>query len=429
MTVPVLPSLVFLAVVALVSGGIHWYLWKRLIRDTMAPGRWRRVGTGALVVLWVLLIAAAALTRRLPPDVGRFVAWPGYLWLAVVFYLLLILVVLELPRWLLLRRIRSRSMASEPAAVPVPVSTGGPGTIGGFEPTEPERPVAEPEKPGPDAGEASRRLFLARSTAAVAGLAAAGIVGFGMRSALGTPRVERVTVPLRRLDPGAAGMRIAVVSDLHLSPLLGRAHTERVVRVINDLEPDLVAVVGDLVDGSVENLGPAAAPLQDLASRHGSFFVTGNHDYFSGAEPWLRELERLGVHPLRNERTEIRHGSGVIDLAGVNDLVGRSVNDGPDFDLALGGRPDDRPVVLLAHQPVQVAEAVRHGVDLQLSGHTHGGQMVPFNLAVPLQQPVVAGLGRIDDTWLYVTRGVGFWGPPVRVGAPPDVTLVELAAG
>jgi predicted MPP superfamily phosphohydrolase len=193
--------------------------------------------------------------------------------------------------------------------------------------------------------------------------------------------------------------------------------------MINEQEADLVAIVGDLVDGTVAEMGEAAAPLRDLVSRHGSFFVTGNHEYFSGHEQWMSEIEKLGVNPLRNEGLTV---AGGLELAGVNDVTGKSYGDAPDFERALAGRDKNNPLVLLAHQPVQVADASSHGVDLQLSGHTHGGQMVPFNFVVPVQQPSVAGLSKVDDTWLYVSRGAGFWGPPVRVGAPPDITMIEL---
>jgi predicted MPP superfamily phosphohydrolase len=197
--------------------------------------------------------------------------------------------------------------------------------------------------------------------------------------------------------------------------------------MINEQQPDLVAIVGDLVDGTVDKLGEAAAPLRDLVSKHGSFFVTGNHEYYSGFEPWLAELERLGVNPLRNERVAIQRGTAAFDLAGVNDVTGSSFNDGPDFARTLDGRDTTRPVVLMAHQPIQVTDAAKHGVDLQLSGHTHGGQMFPFHAIVPMQQPVVAGLEKIDGTWVYVTRGAGFWGPPVRVGAPPEISMIQLS--
>jgi uncharacterized protein len=220
-----------------------------------------------------------------------------------------------------------------------------------------------------------------------------------------------------------------VVSDIHLGPLAGRSHTERIVAMINDTEPDLVAIVGDLIDGTVEEVGSAAEPLQDLVSRDGSFFVTGNHEYFvDDTAEWLRELERLDVQPLHNANTVIRRGAAGITLAGVNDVAGAQHSDPPDFDRALAGADKGGPTILLAHQPVQVEDAAARGVDLQLSGHTHGGQMWPFHYVVRAVQPSLAGLSTVGDTQLYVTRGAGFWGPPMRIGAPPDITVVSLEA-
>jgi predicted MPP superfamily phosphohydrolase len=409
----------FVGALALVAGLIHLYLWKRLVRDTSRPGRWRRVGGIVALALAALVPATLAGT-----DAGLYwLAWPGYLWLALMFYLLIVVLLLEVPmlgaRLALLRHSRRPGAAADRA--PERALVGAAGSV--------EPPPTTPEaSPGHDPG---RRLLLARGGAIFAGLTAAGITGYGVRTALGPPRLDRVRITLAKLPRGMDGLRIATVSDIHLGPLAGRAHTERIVAAINRMDADLVAVVGDLVDGSVAELGGAAAPLRDLRSRHGSFFVTGNHEYYSGVEEWVAEVDRLGLRVLQNERQEIRVRGGVLDLAGVNDLTGTGtgVAAGPDFDAALGGRDPARPVVLLAHQPIQVREAARHGVDLQLSGHTHGGQVVPFNYVVGLQQPVVSGHATIDGTQIYVTNGAGFWGPPVRVGAPPQVTLVELRSG
>jgi uncharacterized protein len=280
-----------------------------------------------------------------------------------------------------------------------------------------------------DRSDVDRRMFLARAGALAAGAASIGVVGIGTVTAVGRPDLLRVPVRLPRLDQTFNGFRIAVVSDIHLGPLAGRSHTERIVRMINETEPDLVAIVGDLVDGTVEQLGSAAEPLRDLTSRDGAYFVTGNHEYFV-KDPfgWLHELERLGVHPLRNESTVIRRGSAGVTIAGVNDVSGARRSDPPDFDRALSGADRTRPTILLAHQPVQVAQAAERGVDLQLSGHTHGGQMWPFHYVVRAVQPSLAGLSTVGDTQLYVTRGAGFWGPPVRVGARPDITVITLQA-
>ncbi|MCW2512108.1 MAG: metallophosphoesterase [Mycobacterium sp.] len=384
----------FIVILSVVLGLMHLYLWKRLVKDTTRPGRTRVVLSCALTVLAALLVAALALPRIIGVAASAWFAWPGYLWFAVVVYLFLTLLVLEPIRLALGRWTR-------------------------------HAPVPEAEPVAPQV--VDRRVFLARVGAAAAGVASVSLVGVGTANALGAPNVLHVPVRLRRLDPRLNGFRIAVVSDIHLGPLAGRAHTERIVRMINETDPDLVAIVGDLVDGTVTELGSAAEPLQDLHSREGSFFVTGNHEYFVDDTPsWLRELDRLGVQPLRNENTVIRRDGAAFDLAGVNDVAGASRSDPPDFDRALAGRDPSRPTVLLAHQPVQVTEAAARGVDLQLSGHTHGGQMWPFHYVVRAVQPSLAGLSAVDQTQLYVSRGAGFWGPPVRIGAPPDISVISL---
>ncbi|TXI63984.1 metallophosphoesterase [Mycolicibacterium mageritense] len=383
----------FIVILSAVLALIHTYLWKRLVKDTTLPGRARWLSTAALVVAAAMLIGALVLPRVIGPRESAWVAWPGYVWFGLASYLFLILLVLEPVRLLLRRWARGRPPAASDST---------------------------------DA-QLNRRLFLARSGAVVAGAASVGLVGVGAANALGSPDLLRVPVHLRRLDPAFNGFRIAVVSDIHLGPLSGRAHTERIVEMINATEPDLVAIVGDLVDGTVEELGAVAEPLRDLHSREGTFFVTGNHEYFvDDTASWLRELERLGLQPLRNENTAISRGAAAFDLAGVNDVAGKNRSDPPDFDRALSGVAADRPTILLAHQPVQVHEAAARGVDLQLSGHTHGGQMWPFHYVVRLAQPTLAGLSTVDHTQLYVTRGAGFWGPPVRIGAPPDISLLTL---
>ncbi|WP_204335594.1 metallophosphoesterase [Micromonospora solifontis] len=421
----------FVGFVLLVTALIHLYLWKRLVRDTTVPGRRRRVGGIA-----VLLLAVLIPTTMIVTNAGvRWVAWPGYLWLALMFYLLVVLLVLEVPMAVARLVLRRRAVVAEPtAAAPEPALVGAADPLAGGATADdhggqPVDPPAAAAVGQPD-HDPSRRLLLARGAAIFAGLTAAGITGYGVRTALGAPQLDRVQIPLAKLPRSMDGLRIATVSDIHLGPLTGRGHTERIVTMINRLDADLVAIVGDLVDGSVAELGDEAAPLHDLHSRYGSFFVTGNHEYYSGVEDWVREVDRLGVRVLQNERQEIHARGGVLDLAGVNDVTahGSGLAAPPDYAAALADRDPSRPVVLLAHQPVAAQEAAKFGVDLQLSGHTHGGQMAPFNLLVPLQQPVVSGLGEVDGTKVYVTNGAGFWGPPVRVGAPPQVTLVELRA-
>ncbi|MFJ5301438.1 metallophosphoesterase [Streptomyces sp. NPDC088350] len=396
-------AIVVIALVALVAiavlGGAHWYVWRRLVRDTTrAWGPARVTGTVVFIAGPVLMIAALVAERGGAPFwLQRALGRPGFLWMALAVYLLLAVLAGEVLRPLLRRLVERR---------------GDAGTV--VEETEPPAPEAAP----------SRRLFVSRVVGGAAAAAAVGTVGYGTYGVLRGPGVKRVTVPLARLPRSAHGYRIAVVSDIHLGPVLGRGFAQKVVDTINATQPDLIAVVGDLVDGSVKNLGPAAAPLARLRARHGSFFVTGNHEYFSGAQQWLEEVRTLGIHTLENARTELPW----FDLAGVNDLQGESEGQGPDFGKALGDRDTTRACVLLAHQPAQIHEAVQHGVDLQLSGHTHGGQLWPGNFIAAAANPTVAGLERYGDTELYVSRGAGAWGPPTRVGAPSDITVVELAS-
>ncbi|MFF9338710.1 MULTISPECIES: metallophosphoesterase [unclassified Streptomyces] len=444
----------FLVVALALLGAVHWYVWRRLVRDlTAAGGPARRAGTAAVIVLPLLSVAALASGRAGAPFLfQQVVAWPGFLWLAVLLYLVLALAVGEavrplLSRWLARRAATAPAAPAPPASAPVPASVPAPAPVpvpertaeSGAEPvaepaTEPAaKPAAAPgadaEAPAvvgaPAASDVSRRLFVSRVVGGAAAAAALGTVANGAYGVLRGPKVKRVTVPLAKLPRAAHGYRIAVVSDIHLGPILGRAHSRRIVDAINATQPDLIAVVGDLVDGTVENLGPAAEPLAGLRARHGSFFVTGNHEYFSGADAWVDHVRELGLRPLRNERLEIAAG---FDLAGVDDVAGESEGRGPDFARALGDRDRSRAAVLLAHQPVVIDDAVAHGVDLQLSGHTHGGQLWPGNLLAGLANPTVAGLERYGDTQLYVSRGAGAWGPPVRVGAPSDITLVQLAS-
>lgn len=435
-------ALAAVAVVLSLFGAVHYYLWRRLVRDVSVPGGWwRRTGTVLAVVLPLLSLGALAGGRALPLSAGRWLAWPGFLWLAVLLYLTLAMLAGEavqpLLRRALERRGRSRdARAAEPAASaesaePVQRAAANAATAATTTATTAataEATAAPAASSGPPPVPASagltRRLFVARTVGAAAAVAAGVTVGQGTYGVLRGPRLKHVTVPLAKLPASADGYRIAVVSDIHIGPILGTAHTRRIVETINGARPDLVAIVGDLVDGSVPDLGPAAEPLARLRARDGSYFVTGNHEYFSGAASWIDFVRDLGVHPLENARTELAG----FDLAGVNDISGADHDHAPDHAKALGDRDPSRAVVLLAHQPVMIHEAVRYNVDLQLSGHTHGGQLWPGNYLAELANPTVAGLEAYGDTRLYVTRGAGAWGPPVRVGAPSDITIVTLAS-
>ena len=415
---PLIGLLAFGSVVLLAMLLVHGYLWFRLVRGTTRPGKLRRRLTLLTVVLALLPSLAVMLRRTLPLDVAAPLNWVAYTWLGVAFYAVVALLALEPVR--LVGNLWSRRR--EPTVIPSERRRAAQHDGG----TAPDRAAVRE-----DGDVLRRRLFLARSLAVTAGAVAVATAGTGAYLANSPPVVRRVPVTLAGLDPALDGLRIVTFSDGHLSATYGGRRFERVVELVNAQRPDVVAIVGDLVDGEVSELRDEVAPLADLVSEQGVFFVTGNHEYFVDTGAWLRHLPTLGVDVLRNERVAIRRGAATFDLAGIDDRTAASsgvLGHGADLDAALDGRDDATPVVLLAHQPVMVERARAAGVGLQLSGHTHGGQLWPFDYAIRLDQPAVEGLSRHGDTQLYVSPGIGYWGPPMRVGARPEVTVVELRA-
>jgi hypothetical protein len=268
-------------------------------------------------------------------------------------------------------------------------------------------------------------------TARAAAIGAFLVTLWGFANARRTARVVRVDVPVAGLPAALDGFTIAQVSDVHVGPTIKRPYVEAIVDAVNRLDVDLVAITGDLVDGSVRDLAADVAPLAALRSKEGSFFVTGNHEYYSGAAPWVRELRRLGVAVLMNEHVVVRRGNAKLVVAGVTDFSAGHFDAAQASDpaAALAGAPRDAALrVLLAHQPRSAPAAEAAGFDLQLSGHTHGGQFLPWNFLVRLQQPFTAGLNRWRRMWVYTSRGTGYWGPPKRFGAPSEITLLRLVA-
>jgi predicted MPP superfamily phosphohydrolase len=383
--------LIFIGIATLLLGGVHYYLWARLVRDTALPQPWRLLATVTILVLAVSIPATMFLRRSLgETSFSELILWPAMVWLGMAFLLIVLTASVDLVR----------------------LVVWSVNKVAGGAPFDPER-----------------RLFIARvggGIIAALGLAAAGA---SLRSALARVRVKTVEIPLRRLPAALDGSTIAFISDVHIGQAaLGRAWLEQVVADINALRPDVIAIGGDLVDGSVEDLRDAVAPLAELRARHGVYFVTGNHEYYSGAVDWCAHLETLGVRVLRNQRVRVGEGEASYDLAGVDDFNARGMAPGHGADLAraLDGQDPARELVLLAHQPRAVYEAADRGVGLQLSGHTHGGQLWPWRYLVYLQQPFVAGFGKLGETQIYVSNGTGFWGPPMRFLAPPEITRVVL---
>jgi predicted MPP superfamily phosphohydrolase len=253
----------------------------------------------------------------------------------------------------------------------------------------------------------------------------------GLFNALRRARVVEVDVPIRDLPLALQGFTIAQITDIHVGPTIKRGYLDAIVDAVNALRADVIAVTGDLVDGSVRELSSHTQPLSRLNARHGAFFVTGNHEYYSGASAWTAEVTRLGLRVLTNEHVVLQHDGAALLLAGVSDYGSHHFDPAQRSDpaAAIAGAPAQAsPRILLAHQPRSATAASAAGFDLQISGHTHGGQFWPWNLFVRLQQPFTAGLHRLNDLWIYISRGTGYWGPPNRFGVPSEITRLRLVA-
>lgn len=250
----------------------------------------------------------------------------------------------------------------------------------------------------------------------------------GLVNARRTAKVSQVDIAIKDLPRELEGFTIAQISDIHIGPTIKRGYLSSIVKTVNRLKVDMVAITGDLVDGSVEKLSRHTQPLADLESSYGSFFVLGNHEYYSGANSWIAEIRRLGLTVLLNQHMVLMHNNTPLVVAGVTDYSGEhfGLEHKSDPSAAVRGAPEKAVKILLAHQPRSAKAAERFGFALQLSGHTHGGQFWPWNLFVRLQQPFTAGLGKVNDMWVYTNRGTGYWGPPKRLGAPSEITHLRL---
>ena len=370
---------------------LTYLLHRRLVR---APGLPRPAALAAdlvLVVLFVLTLGASGVGTVLDPAWARPIGFLGWSWLAVVLYLMLGLLLIGVA--LFVARLARRRQ-------PRPITEDG--------------TVETPR----------RGLRIATAVLVVAAVAA---VGYGTIEA---DRQHIVTVPvaLQDLPAGFDGARIALVTDLHVGPSRGADFVQGVVDLVAEEQPDLIVLGGDLADGTVELVGSDLEPLRQLQAPLGVYGVSGNHEYYSDdAESWLNHWETLGVRTLRNDHVVLERDGDVVALAGVHDYTAPEPHH-PDMPAALAGIADGTPVILAAHQPRHVDEARELGVDLQLSGHTHGGQMWPLRPFVSLANPTVTGLDRFGDTQIYTSQGTGAWGPPVRVGTPPEISVLELTA-
>lgn len=358
--------------------GIHAHLAYALAIAPGWPEPLRSAAIGLIALGALSIVAGPIASRRLARPRARWLHWASGLWMGSMFLLLVALGLLDLGAWLL-------GSAAHAAQIP-------------FE-------------PDPDARlRASRALVLAGSAACL-----------GLVQALRPPRIARIELRLPRWPRALDGYRIAQLSDLHFGPILDRRFAAQIAARVSELDVDLCAVTGDLVDGPVARVSGELAPLTALRARDGVFFAVGNHDRYSGADDWARFVQGLGWTALRNRSVEVARPGARFALAGIDDHPA-------DLERALADVDPALPVVLLAHDPRAFAAAARAGVDLQLSGHTHGGQIWPFALLVRLYVRWVRGHHREAGSQLYVSQGTGFWGPPMRVGTRAEITLLTLRA-
>ena len=377
----------FAAFLALITFWLH----RRLVRATALPRPWSVIADALLVAFWALAVVGIATGRGLNPSTFRPLAWLGLTWLATVLYLVLGLAVVGIGAFIW--RLVIRRSSSE---------------------------LAEPRR--------RRRLQAVRAATGAVAVTSVALTAYGVVEAA-DPRVTHTEIRLADLPESFDGTRVALISDLHVGPARDGDFTRCVVDLVNTQRPDLIAIAGDLTDGTVAELSGDLAPLTALRAPLGVFGVSGNHEFYSDdGGRWLDEWERVGVTTLRNQRVAVSRGGATIDVVGIHDHSAPEPYR-PDLEGALAGSDPQRFRLLLAHEPRQALQASDLGVDLQLSGHTHGGQIWPIRYLVPLQQPSVEGLDRVGETTLYTTRGAGAWGPPVRVGAPPEVAILTLRRG
>jgi predicted MPP superfamily phosphohydrolase len=381
------------AVFAAVLCGGHWYIAERVIVAAGLPAEAERALLVAIALCAATLVAQPIGERLLRPPYSRLIAWPASLWMGLFFYLFLLVAFSDLLLFL----------------------------VGLLGPKQLHAAAGVPE--------ASHGLARLRAVGVFA--AAFCLASAGIRGGLAPPALKRIEVWLERWPRSLDGFRIVQLSDIHIGPIRGREFSRHLSERVNALSPDLVAVTGDLVDGSVSRVADEVAPFATLRAPHGVFFVTGNHDHYSGASRWCDVVRGLGMRVLRNERVSLQVGAETFELAGVDDHRSgfETAGGGEDLDAALSDLPAGRPVILLAHDPSTFKRACGMGVDLQISGHTHGGQIWPFAWFVRLAIPFVAGLYRRAASQLYVSRGTGFWGPPMRLFAPAEITEIRLRSG
>jgi len=391
-------NVVFLVVAAVGLIAAAAFLWFCLVKAVRLPRGWGIAVTILLGLLIVASVAATLLSRSLGTTPYRLALIAATCGVPVLAYLALGLVIVCLVNliWWWATRQRTAAVAGR-----------------------------------------NRRLTTVRVLTVVALVASLVTTGYGFVEAQ-RPAVTPVTLSFPNLPANFDGLTIALVADLHIGATTRGSFLPMLVDQVNAAHPDLIVIAGDIADGSVDSLADAVRPLEDLAAPYGVVVTTGNHDIYSGAAPWMAYLRTLGLTVLDNDAIALQRGDQSIQILGINDRQGQGA-EAPDLQLAynraeaLTGDAADQFRILVAHEPVQALAdnglAGRLGIDLQLSGHTHGGQLWPLGYLAYLQQPVISGVHDVGGVTVVTSRGVGTWGPPVRVGADPEVPLITLRTG
>ena len=391
---PIIRYTVFLLVMGSLIVGSHLYLYRRWVKTASPSDAVARFGKIVLISLPIIMVVSMVLSRKLHGDIVTPLAYVGFGYMGFVFLALCITGAVHLCEWTLNLL---RSLIRQDKEVQ---------TV--------------------DAG---RRAVMARGAALLSLAGTTSVSARALAEGVEAPTLIRVDVPIKDLPVSLEGFRIVQLSDIHIGPTLRRDFLNSVVDRVNALSPNLVAITGDLVDGSVAQLSEHVRPLSRLKSTYGTYFTTGNHEYYSGADPWIQFLRSIDVRVLRNEHLTLVHSGTPIDIIGVDDWTAKNFggDHGHDIKKAVAGRKTERVGVLLAHQPRSIDEASDENIDLVLSGHTHGGQLWPFRFAVKLVQPYLEGLHRHSErTRIFVHRGTGYWGIPMRLGVNAEIVELTL---
>ena len=386
----------FIFFLVLLAG--YGYVGVRLIMPMQLPAPWNSIAWALLVALYLVPAATMFLTfNRIEADWTGLLSWVAYVGLGFFSFLFTFTLLKDMGLFGIMAFEKVRDLFA--------------GTGTAQEAIDPER----------------RRVLIRGVHLSIVGVAS-GLTGYGIFEARRRPGIVEVAMPIARLPEAFDGFRIIQLTDIHAGLTVARPFVETVVEMANELRGDLIAFTGDLVDGSVARLRKEVQPVQDLTAPFGKFFITGNHEYYSGAEAWVEEAHRLGFDTLMNEHRVIEKDGFKIVLAGVTDIGagGFVKSHSSDPVKSVQGSPDGLVKILLAHQPRSLDKAVEAGVDAMISGHTHGGQFFPWNLAAALGQPYLKGLHKHGNMWVYVSKGTGYWGPPIRLGSRSEITVITL---